>query len=251
MRSLSAAGPAPAAAASSAAPGWRRWRAAVGGAIPFAENMPGGLIPAALAQGQAGTSAEGAAIPELPRQERQAGGARRAPAGGGDARAPARRRHHPDGQILRPQQRHDSRCRQGAGGLEDRRRRRGQPEARAHARRAEDQVQAGDAAHGAGMRRQRPLVLHAAGARQPVDQRRRRRRRMDRRAACRRAAGRRRQVLRRLHRPLRFRPQPRRRQQGRDLARRADQEGDRCQQPRRLRHERAAAPATFTADRCG
>ena len=42
--------------------------------------------------------------------------------------------------------------------------------------------QRGDAAHGAGMRRQRPLGVLAAGARQPVDQWRRRLRRMDRRA---------------------------------------------------------------------
>ena len=38
--------------------------------------------------------------------------------------------------------------------------------------------------HGAGMRRQRPIVFHAAGARQPMDQRRRRLRRMDRRASA-------------------------------------------------------------------
>ncbi len=39
--------------------------AAVGGAIPFAQNMPGGLIPAALAQGQPATPAAGpAAKPE-------------------------------------------------------------------------------------------------------------------------------------------------------------------------------------------
>ena len=45
----------------------------------------------------------------------------------------------------------------------------------------------------------------------------------------------------RVHRPLRQRPQPRRRQQGRDLARRADQEGDGRQQPHRVRDERPAA----------
>jgi hypothetical protein len=42
-------------------------------------------------------------------------------------------------------------------------------------------------------------------------------------------------------RPLRQRPEPRRRQQGRDLARRADQEGNGQQQPHRVRDERAAA----------
>jgi sulfite oxidase len=41
--------------------------AAVGGAIPFAANMPGGLIPAALAQGQpGGTPSGGAAAPKGP-----------------------------------------------------------------------------------------------------------------------------------------------------------------------------------------
>ena len=120
-------------------------------------------------------------------------------------------------------------------------RRRGQQEARAHARRAQVEVPAGDAAPGAGMRRQRPLVLHPAGARQPVDQRRRRLRRVDRRAARRRAQGRRREAVGGVHRPLRRRPQPGRRQQGRALARRADQEGARRQQPHRLRDERPAA----------
>ena len=45
------------------------------------------------------------------------------------------------------------------------------------------------APHGARMRRQRPLVLHAAGARQPMDQWRGRLRRVDRRARRRRAEG--------------------------------------------------------------
>ncbi len=81
--------------------------------------------------------------------------------------------------------------------------------------RAEIEVQAGDAPPGARMRRQRPLVLHPAGARQPVDQRRRRLRRMDRRAPRRPAQGRRREAVRGVHRPLWRRPQPRRRQQGR------------------------------------
>ena len=170
---------------------------AVGGSIPFAENMPGGLIPAALipsAMAQApapGAAPKGPQYLEFSRQERQAGRARRASAGRGDARAPARRRHHADRQVLHPQQRPDAGSGQGSRRLEDRRRRRGQPEARTDARRAEGQVPAGDAAPGAGMRRQRPLVLLAAGARQPVDQRRRRLRRMDRRAARRRAQGRR------------------------------------------------------------
>ena len=48
---------------------------------------------------------------------------------------------------------------------------------------------AGDAPHGGRVRRQRPLVLHAAGARQPVDQWRGRLRRVDRRPRRRRAEG--------------------------------------------------------------
>ena len=41
--------------------------AAVGGAIPFAANMPSGLIPAALAQAQpSGTPSGGAAAPKEP-----------------------------------------------------------------------------------------------------------------------------------------------------------------------------------------
>ena len=48
----------------------------------------------------------------------------------------------------------------------------------------------------------------------------------------------------RVHRPLRHRPAALgRRQQGRDLARRADQEGDGRQQPDRVRDERPAAAA--------
>ena len=72
----------------------------------------GGGIPAAQAQaGGAGRArrTEGAAIPEIPRQERQAGGARRKAAGGRDAGKPARRRHHADREILYPQQRADAR----------------------------------------------------------------------------------------------------------------------------------------------
>src|SRR5262249_28164476 len=50
-------------------------------------------------------------------------------------------------------------------------------------------------------------------------------------ASRRRVARRRRQAFGGVHRPLRGRPQPRRRQQGRTLARRPDQEGDGSQQP--------------------
>ena len=59
--SPSAAGRASTAAVSWGAPGWRPWASAVGGSIPLGENMPAGLIPAALfpsamAQGQAASS---------------------------------------------------------------------------------------------------------------------------------------------------------------------------------------------------
>ena len=100
--------------------------------------------------------AEGAAIPEIPRQERQARRARRKAAGGRDAGKPARRRHHADREILHPQQRADSGRDEKSRRLEDHHRRRGQQEDRDHARRVEIEIQGGDAAHGAGMRRQRP-----------------------------------------------------------------------------------------------
>jgi sulfite oxidase len=41
--------------------------AAVGAAIPFADQMPGGLIPAALAQGQPASPAPSAPAPPVPR----------------------------------------------------------------------------------------------------------------------------------------------------------------------------------------
>ena len=184
--------------------------AAVGGAIPFAANMPGGLIPAASrrARPPRRPRAEGSAISEIPRQGRETGRARRASAGRRDAGEPARRRHHADRKVLHPQQRTDPGSGQGSRHVEDHHRRRGQQQARADARRPQDQVQAGHAAHGAGMRRQRSLVLHAAGARQSMDQRRRRLRRMDRRAALRRAQVGGRQAIGDVHRSLRRRPQP-------------------------------------------
>ena len=108
-----------------------------------------------------------------------------------------------------------------------------------------------DLPHGARVRRQRPLVLHAAGARQPVDQRRRRLRRVDRRAARRRAAGRRRQGVGRLHGQLRRRPASvGRRPSSAAVARRAAQEGDGAAQPARLGDERQAAGERSTAARC-
>ena len=165
--------------------------AIIGGILPLSRH--GGGIPGracARRRRRRARRAEGAAIPEIPRQERQARGARRKAAGGRDAGKPARRRHHADREILHPQQRADSRRDQESRRLEDHHRRRGQQQDRDHARRAEIEIQGGDAAHGAGMRRQRPRRVLAAGARQPVDQWRRRLRRMDRRAAGRRAEGR-------------------------------------------------------------
>ena len=84
--------------------------AAVGGSIPFAANMPGGLIPAALAQGQPAAPAPKGPPPlKFPGKDEQARRARRPAAGRRDAGAPARRRHHADRKILYPQQRADPR----------------------------------------------------------------------------------------------------------------------------------------------
>ena len=183
--------------------------AAVGGAIPFAANMPGGLIPAALAQEKAPRRAERTAIPEIPRQARRAGGARRPSAGGGDAGEPARRRHHADRQVLHPQQRQRAGagegCRTAWKLTID-----GEVNQKLEITLGElkKRVPPGDAAPGARMRRQRPLVLHADSARQPVDQWRRRLRGMDRRAARRRHARGRTERLRGVHRALRHRRQP-------------------------------------------
>src|SRR6476469_5181972 len=111
---------------------------AVGGSIPFAKRSP-----------------ERTAISQLSGQGRQAGGARRAAAGGGDPRIPPRRRDYADRQILHPEQRPDAGAGEGPRSLEDHRRRRGESKARADPGRAEKQVSAGHAAHGARMRRQR------------------------------------------------------------------------------------------------
>ena len=77
-----------------------RHGAAVGGAIPFAANMPGGLIPGGAGAGRArrrpARRSEGTAISEIPRQGREARAARRSPAGRRDAGASARRRDHAD-----------------------------------------------------------------------------------------------------------------------------------------------------------
>ena len=78
--------------------------AAVGGPIVFAATMPGGLIPAALAQEAKKDAPAAAPAPapkgpqklELPRQGRRTRRARRQAAGGRDAGAAARRRHDAD-----------------------------------------------------------------------------------------------------------------------------------------------------------
>ena len=79
--------------------------AAIGNIVPLSGD--GGGIPQAHAQAAAARRTEGAAIPEIPRQERQARPARRQAAGRRDAGKPARRRHHADREILHPQQRAD------------------------------------------------------------------------------------------------------------------------------------------------
>ena len=158
--------------------------AAIGGAMPLSGS--GEAIPAAAAQGAARRlrrqrrRAEGPAVPEIPRQARRPGPARRSSARCRDAGKPARRRHHAARQVLHPQQRADSRRDEGPRCLEDRHRRLGREQDRDHARRTEEEVSRGDLPHGARMRRQRPLRLLADRARQPVDQRRRGLRRMDR-----------------------------------------------------------------------
>ena len=119
--------------------------AAVGGPIVFAATMPGGLIPAALAQ-EAKKDAPARRRPKVRSccsfpARTAPGRARRQAAGGGDARAPARRRHDADVQVLHPQQRPDPRGDRGAGRVEAHHRRRGQQAARAHARRAEEALQ--------------------------------------------------------------------------------------------------------------
>ena len=113
------------------------------------------------------------------------------------------------------------------GRLEARRRRRGRHQARTRARRAQGALPAQDLPHGAGMRRQRPLLLPAPGPRQPVDQRRRRLRRVDRHPARRGAQGRRREGHGQVHRPLRGRSAPVGRHHARSRSRAA------CRSPRR------------------
>ena len=140
--------------------------AAVGGAVPFAANMPGGLIPAAMAQGAPAAplapAKKGPTYLQFPGKDDKLVVLGDKPLVAETPEASARRRQprrptkffiRNNGQIPEESQ--------GRRLVEDHHRRRGQQQARADAWRAEVEVQAGDAAHGAGMRRQRPLVLHA------------------------------------------------------------------------------------------
>ena len=189
---------------------------AVGGAIPFAESMPGGLVPAAMAQ----ATGSPPAAPKGPQYLNFPGKSDKLVVLGERPLVAETPEHLLDDDTTPT----DKFFVRNNGMIPDAAK---DPEAwkitvdgevnqKLELTLAElkTQIQAGDPAPGAGMRRQRPLVLFPAGARQPVGQWRRRLRRMDRRAARRRAQGRGRQAVRRVHRPLRRRPQPRRRQQG-------------------------------------
>ena len=78
--------------------------AAVGGAIPFAANMPGGLIPAALAQEKA-APAKGPQYLKFPGKDEGLVVLGDRPLVAETPGEPARRRHHADRQVLHPQQR--------------------------------------------------------------------------------------------------------------------------------------------------
>jgi len=226
MLSSSAAGPA----------GLAVMGAAVGGPIVFGANMPAGLMPAAFAQ-EAKKDGAPAAAPPAPRGPQLL----QFPGKDGNLvvlgrclivqkmlRRLGHQRPITNGEVLHPQQWADPGGHQGARQLEDRRRRRGQQPARVDAGRTEVQVHGCDAPHGARMRRQRALVLHAAGARQPMDQRRRRQCRVDGRAARRRAEGRRGlEAVGRVQRALWRRPAlVGRHHEAGAVARRADPEAD-------------------------
>ena len=162
--------------------------AAVGGTIPFAANMPGGLIPAALAQEKP--------VPSKGPQYLKFPGKDEGLVVLGDRPLVAETPEHLLDDDTTPTDKFFIR---NNGTVRTRRRIRtawkitvdGEVNKKLELTLGELKaaVPAGDAAPGAGMRRQRPLVLLAAGARQPVDQWRRRLRRMDRRAARRRASG--------------------------------------------------------------
>ena len=168
--------------------------AALGGAVPFAANMPGGLISAAMAQGAPAASPPAAPAKKGPTYVSFPGKSDKLVAVIGerplvaetpeslldDDTTPIEKFYiRNNGQIPEESER--------GGQVEVHGRRRGEQEARTDGRRAEVEVQTADAPLRAGMRWQRPLVLLPARKRQSVDERRRRLRRVDRRAARRRA----------------------------------------------------------------
>ena len=176
--------------------------AAVGGAVPFAANMPGGLIPAAMAQGAPAApvapAKKGPTYLSFPGKSDKLVVLGEKPLVAetpesllDDATTPNDKFYiRNNGQI--PEQAKDANSWKITVDGEVNKK------LELTRWRAQVEVQAGDPAHGAGMRWQRPLVLHAAGARQSMDQRRRGLRRMDRRARRRRAQGGRRKVIRRV-----------------------------------------------------
>ena len=160
--------------------------AAVGGPVVFAASMPAGLVPAALAQ-EAKTDAP-ATAPAPRRSQRldfpgKDGGlivlsdkplvAETPERLLDDDTTPTSRFYIcSNGQIPDPVDR--ARC------LEAHHRWRGQPAPRDHAGRSQEALPAQDLSHGAGERRQRPILFRAGGAGAPMDQRRRGLRRVDR-----------------------------------------------------------------------
>ena len=206
--------------------------AAVGASIPFGTNMPAGLVPAALAQG-----AQAPAAPAAVRRARS----HWIPGQGEGSRRPRREAHSwPRRPSTCSTTRRRRRTSSSSATTGRSRRRRANAEAwkltvdgevntKLELTLAElkSRIPAEDLSDGAGMRRQRPLVLPASGARQPVDERRSWLRGMDRHSARRGPQGRRRQGQRQVHRPLRRRPAPvRRPHQGVPLPRHADPQGD-------------------------
>ena len=135
---------------------------ALGGAIPFAEHMPQGLIPAAFAQAPVRpppAPAKGPQYLKFPGKSDKLVLLGERPL---VAETPENLLDDDTTPTTSSSSATTGKSRgdQGPGRVEDRGRRRGQQQARDDARRAEDEVPLGDLPHGAGMRRQRPLVLH-------------------------------------------------------------------------------------------
>ena len=224
--------------------------AAVGGVIPFGQNMPAGLIPAALAQGAPAATppAAPAAAPKGPQYLQFPGKSDKLVVLGekplvaetpesllDDDTTPTDKFFIRNNGLIPDQAKDADSWKLTVDGEVNNK-------LELTLGRAEIEVQAGDAPHGAGMRRQRPLVLHAAGARQSVDQWRRRLRGMDRRPGRRRAEGRGAEAVGRVQRALRLRSASLRRcHQTLAVARGADQEIDGRKQSDRLGDERPAA----------